>query len=165
MVRTGQQLLAAFQPSDTLADPGLDAVYVWPGGEIWFSTDRGFDSQSLGPISGGDLLSDQGYIVFRNADLLARFGRQAGDPDLGLKSAYIITDAVASRLSLQITLVRRVQGGVALEWYGRGRAFQVERADALSGPYVPVSPIMPELSFTDPAVSGDGAAFYRVRQW
>ena len=71
--RTNQALLARFQPADTKMDYGLDALYSWPSGEIWFSTETGFMDQQFGAITSGDLLSDDGYIVFRNLELVGRF--------------------------------------------------------------------------------------------
>src|SRR6266496_1801937 len=69
LIRSHQQLLARFQPSVIDHDYGLDALYVWPSGEIWFSTEEGFNDNQFGPIRAGDLLSDQGFIVFRNLEL------------------------------------------------------------------------------------------------
>lgn len=72
VVMTNDQLLANFQP-DVEADYGLDALYVWPTGEIWFSTEEPFHSLTLGDIGDGDLLSVTGRIIARNPEILARF--------------------------------------------------------------------------------------------
>ena len=69
MFRSNRQLLSQFHPP-ALEDFGLDALYIWPNGEIWFSTTSDFNDGQLGPITSGDLLSDAGYIVYRNADLV-----------------------------------------------------------------------------------------------
>src|SRR5207247_4068089 len=73
VVRINQRLLGQFHPATPATDYGLDALYVWPGGEMWFSTEDDFVDLQLGPISAGDLLSDQGYIVLTQAELLAAF--------------------------------------------------------------------------------------------
>src|SRR5207249_12000805 len=45
LIRSNQQLLSRFSlpPELVFHDYGLDAIYVWPGGEIWFSTEEGFN--------------------------------------------------------------------------------------------------------------------------
>jgi len=73
IVKTNQELLSNFSPIEDLADFGLDAVVVRPGGEIWFSVEFGFTDPVLGPVSDGDMLSDQGYIVARNQQLLEQY--------------------------------------------------------------------------------------------
>src|SRR5207244_2853539 len=57
IMRSSKQLLAGFHPVNAANDYGLDALYVWPNGEIWFSTEDDFQDQTLGTISAGDLLS------------------------------------------------------------------------------------------------------------
>jgi hypothetical protein len=54
IVRTNQQLLARFHPAEATNDYGLDALYIWPSGEIWFSTEDAFDDAVLGSIPSGD---------------------------------------------------------------------------------------------------------------
>ncbi len=74
VVRTNEQLLRNFTRMPPVADAGLDAVATAPNGEFLFSTDEGFHCESLGRWVGhGDLLSDRGYIVRTNAELLAKF--------------------------------------------------------------------------------------------
>lgn len=46
IIKSNQQLLAKFHPANTNLDYGLDALYVWPNGEIWFSTEAGVSSTS-----------------------------------------------------------------------------------------------------------------------
>jgi hypothetical protein len=60
----------------------------------------------------------------------------------------------------------RTSGANRLEWDGEGEVFQLERAASPAGPWLPCSPIAPDLSFDD----ADGApaaeaGFYRLRQW
>src|SRR5208337_4437911 len=47
MVRSNQQLLASFRPANAANDYGLDALYMWPSGEIWFSPEIGFEDKVL----------------------------------------------------------------------------------------------------------------------
>ena len=74
--KTGEALLANFHPLIPMPkgfELGLDAAYVWPNGEVWFSVDEGFTDAELGPISDGDLLSSVGRIVMKNLELLREF--------------------------------------------------------------------------------------------
>jgi hypothetical protein len=167
IVRSNQQLLSRFQPAIGTNDYGLDAIYVWPSGEIWFSTEQDFQDLALGAIAAGDLLSDQGYIVYRNADLLSAFSPTTEPADFGLDALYVISDATPPAppplLQLQIDASAT---GAGLKWQGQGRVFQVERADALSGPFSPLSPILPDLSFGDlNALTNRNEEFYRLMQW
>jgi hypothetical protein len=167
IIRSSQQLLAHFHPTNAISDYGLDALYVWPSGELWFSTQKGFQDAVLGPIAGGDLLSDQGYIAFRNADLVSAFVPTNAPADIGLDALYVITDATAptpaSQLAIEFT---RSSGSVTLTWRGQGRVFQVERADDLTGSFLPLSPILPELVFEHPgALTNRAQSYYRLRQW
>jgi hypothetical protein len=167
IMRSNQQLLARFQPTNTTNDYGLDALYVWPSGEIWFSTEDSFQDQVFGPISGGDLLSDRGYIAFRNSELLNAFTPANAPPDIGLDALYVVTDATppapVPRLDIAAKSVTR---SVGLTWQGQGRVFQVERADDVTGPFLPVSPIQPDLSFDDlGTLTNRSQGYYRLGQW
>lgn len=93
VLRTNQQLLVRFHPSNPAKDYGLEALYVWPHGEIWFSTEEGFQDQMLGPILPGDLMSDLGHVVFRNLELLNAFAPVEDLADFGLDALFIVTDA------------------------------------------------------------------------
>jgi hypothetical protein len=165
--RSEKDLLAGFHPVTTTNAYGLDALYVWPSGEIWFSTEDDFQDQTLGPISGGDLLSDKGYIVLRNPDLLSAFAPTNAPSEIGLDALYVVTDATppapASLLSIRTT---NSTDSAGLTWQGQGRVFQVERADDVTGPFQPLSPLLPDLSFDDPgALTNRARSFYRLRQW
>jgi len=53
-----------------------------------------------------------------------------------------------------------------LTWQGQGRVFQVERAADVTGPFQPLSPILPDLSFDDRGTLTNRArSCYRLRQW
>ena len=164
---SNQQLLARFHPANKTNDYGLDAFFIWPSGEIWFSTEDGFQDQALGQVLAGDLLSDQGYIVFRNSELRSAFTPTNAPPDIGLDALYVITDSIAtagpSRIDMEAKSATR---SVRLSWQGQGRVFQVQRADDVTGLFQPISPILPDLSFDDlGALTNRSQAYYRVRQW
>ncbi|WCJ58622.1 hypothetical protein NXS98_12950 [Fontisphaera persica] len=166
--RTAEQLLTRFKTREP-AEAGLDAVYVWPHGEIWFSTERGFQDDVLGPIQEGDLLSSVGYVVFRNLDLLNPFQPLEDLADFGLDALHVVTDcrappAVPPRVvNIQFN---RVNGLLSFQWDGDGQVFQLEWAPTPLGPWQPVRPPEPDaitiLSLPAPAPA---MQFFRVRQW
>lgn len=162
IVRTLQQLISALNPLDVEVDAGLDAFYLWPHGEIWFSTETGFDTQ-LGPVSPGDILSDRGYVVFRNLNLLQPFAPLEDASNFGLDALYVVTDLDVRGSSPRFTAILREAELIRLEWEGTGRVFQVESAGSVDGPYLPVSPLLAGKFWVDQRQAG--AAFYRVRQW
>lgn len=167
IVRTNRSLLDAFQPSNTAIDYGMDSLYIWPGGEIWFSTGQNFTSQTLGAIAAGDLLSDRGYIVFRNAEFLSAFAPAQTSPDFGLDALYVVTDATPRPAPAQVQIMAdRATNSIRLTWQSEGRVFQVERATSPAGPFEAVSPMIPDLSFQDTgALTARPRAFYRILQW
>jgi hypothetical protein len=168
VVKSNSQLLARFHPPPIPKDFGLDAIYVWPSGEIWFSLEEGFQDDMLGPILPGDLLSDQGYVVYRNLELMSAFAPLEDLHDFGLDALFIVTDALAPAPPPRITRItaHRATGHVSLEWEGGGRVFQVERAVDVVGPYLPVSAISVDLMFDHAGVlNRQTLGFYRVRQW
>lgn len=157
--KSNAQLLQKFQPLIS-RDYGLDAVYAWPSGEIWFSTAEGFSDQQRGAIREGDILSDAGYIALRNEDLTRKFGGDA-QQDYGTDGLFVVTDlSMAGRPHIAI------QRGVRLIWEGDGRVFQLEKAVNVTGPYLPITPIIPDREWID-SLTGNSPAtgFYRVRQW
>ena len=88
--RTNAQLMANFTPEAYPLDGfGLDAVYVWPDGEIWFSTKIGFNDKRLGHVGGGDLLSDSGRIIMKNSRLMEEFEPLEEIADFGLDSIWV----------------------------------------------------------------------------
>lgn len=163
VVMSNAQLLSRFQP-ETTDDVGLDAFYLWPSGEVWFSVEQGFQDRVLGPIGAGDLLSSQGVILERNLDLMAAFSPLEDLADFGLDALYVVTDVGTRRQEPRLTRAIRESDFLHLEWQGPGRVFQVIRADAAAGPYEPVSPLLPASAFDDP-FREDASGFYRIRQW
>ncbi|GEM_PF-2931805 len=89
-----QDLLANFHPVGPLVDLGLDALYMWPSGQIWFSLDEGFQDANYGWISDGDLLSTEGWVIYRNLELLARFGPIEDLDNFGLDALHVVPPSV-----------------------------------------------------------------------
>ena len=165
VVRSNSQLLSKFHPPKPLTtDYGLDALYVWPSGEIWFSLEQGFQDDGLGPILEGDLLSDQGYIVFRNLELLNVFAPVEDPPSFGFDALYVVTDAILPAPAPRLTIAKSPPS-VSLSWTGQGRVFQVERAATVLGPFLPRSPILPDLYYVDTGALTNVQGYYRLRQW
>jgi len=89
--RRGRDLLANFRVRSPISgDLGTDAAHVFPGGEVWFSTDADFVDERYGPIGHGDLLSDTGRVVARNRELLASFGPIEDLADFGLDALHVV---------------------------------------------------------------------------
>ncbi len=168
IVKSNEQLVARFQPADPKRDYGLDAVYVWPSGEVWFSVETSFYGPHFEPYNHGDLLSDQGYVVFRNLELVGPFSPLEDLADFGLDTLFVITDVVAPPLPPRITRLERdrLTGLAHLQWEGSGRVWQVLGARNVSDAFVPWSPIVPELSYDDAgAATNQSQRFYQLRQW
>ena len=166
---SNQQLLAAFRPDPIDQNYGLAAFHVWSGpfglpGEVWFCTEKGFNS-ALGPITAGDLISSSGYIVYRNLELVARFQPLEDLADFGLDGLFLVQPRYGSpsaHLSSALSA-----SGLMLWWETTGRVSQVERSSDISGPYFrPASPILPGLEWVDPsAIEASRPVFYRLRLW
>jgi hypothetical protein len=168
VVRTNEQLLANFEPLDGQGDVGLDVIHVWPNGEIWFSTEAGFQSKRLGPVGDGDLLSDSGWIIFRNLELLQQFEPLEDLADFGLDSLFLVTESHSKEPSVTRPKIILDQefGDVWIEWESDGKVFQVERADDPRGPYIPLNAIAPGTDYLDLAAAlGKTKSFYRLREW
>ncbi|MCX6927733.1 MAG: hypothetical protein NT154_31660 [Verrucomicrobia bacterium] len=173
VVRSGAQLLANFNPAKPAADYGLSAVYLWPlNGEIWFSTTQGFVDSVSNYYAAGDLLSDQGYVVYRNAELVSAFAPAASGTNFGLDALYVITDVPPLGNGLGPAKLAQPQptnqppASLAFGWSAAGHVFQLERASNPAGPYLPASRIDTDGPFLDPGVLTNRAqAFYRLHQW
>jgi hypothetical protein len=165
IVARNAQLLGRFQPA-TLKDYGLDALYVWPNGEVWFSTEDGFQDKARGAVGAGDLLSDQGLIVFRNLELMSAFAPVEDVSNFGLDAIYIVSDVTPPAPQPRFTSIRRDLRSIELEWEGSGRVFQVLKSTQVNNPFAPFSALSPDPFFLDAnGVTEPGAGFYRVRQW
>ena len=169
MVEANADLIGRFSPAKPTNDCGLNAIYVWTSGEIWFSTQNGFYDSSSNYYAPGDLLSDQGYVVYRNSELLAAFQPPGSVADFGLDALFVVTDAVpaspAAKLGLP-QLINQPPASLTVQRSGGSRAFQLERATNAAGPYMPVSPITTDALFLDAgALTNQPQAFYRLHQW
>src|SRR5207249_11494546 len=93
----------------------------------------------------------QGFVVFRNLELTAAFAPVEHPADFGLDALYIVTDAIPPAPAPRIDSIRRASssGDVSVGWNGSGRVFQVEKAGRATGPFLPSSPILPDLSWVD----------------
>jgi hypothetical protein len=153
IIARNSALLAAFNvPINTGTNYGLDAVHVWPHGEIWFSTESGFESAVAGSIQAGDLLSDQGFVVYRNLELLCAFAPIEDLADFGLDGLFVVSDATVPAEPPRLTRFETNKAGdVLLAWTGGGRVFQVQRAENVDAPFANISQIQPDTSFRDPA--------------
>ncbi|MBM3881914.1 MAG: hypothetical protein FJ387_19680 [Verrucomicrobia bacterium] len=167
VVKSNAELLAGFRRPAKDYDYGLDAVHVWPSGEVWLSIEEGFQDADRGPVTDGDLLSDQGYVVSRNLDLVSAFQPLEDLANFGLDGLFVVTDlAVPPKPARFNPIVLEGTAGVRLEWEGQGRVYRVERTLDLSLPFEAVSPILPQSFWADPGPSvGTPRAFYRLRQW
>jgi hypothetical protein len=169
IVRSGPQLLAGFNPANPTNDYGLKSVYVWPSGEVWFSTRAGFNDTNNNFFAAGDLLSDQGYLVYSNAELLSAFSPLESPANLGLDALYIITDVSPTTrvTSLGVPLWTNSPAGDVLLQRSKGqRVFQLEAASSVSGPFLPITPITTDALFVEPGVlTNQTQRFYRLHQW
>ena len=166
IVKANADLLSRFKPT---SDGGLNGIYVWPSGEIWFSTQNGFYDSTSNYYAPGDLLSDQGYVVYRNSELLAAFQPGAGVADFGLDALFVVTDVASAGPATQLgplQLTNQPPASLMVQRSGGSRTFQLERASNAAGPYVPVSPITTDTLFLDAGVlTNQPQAFYRLHQW
>jgi hypothetical protein len=168
IVRRNYELVQNFQPAATNVNYGLDAFYIWPNGDIWFSTTSPFTGANATTFGDGDLLSDQGYIVARNSRLLRSFKPSDTSTDYGLDALYVVTDVRAPASPAQIKNVTLVAntGSIVLSWASTGHVFQVEASADAAGPYQSRGPITPDLVFEDGGVmTNQPQTFYRIGQW
>lgn len=166
--RTQEALLAHFHPAEAQLECGLDALWVLPGGEIWFSVERGFADNHLGTVGPGDVLSDRGYRVLNNRQLVAAFHPQDPSSDYGLDALFVVTGLKPALPPPRIFRMNHdgSEQRICLEWDGEGSVFQVEQAPGPHGPWTICSPLLPDLRFDEPCAGNrEPGAFYRLRQW
>ncbi len=169
IIRSNAQLISRFRPAEPSTNAGLKAVYVWPNGEIWFCIGSGFKSADSLEYTPGDVLSDQGYVVFRNSELLAVFAPTT-TTNVAADGLWVVTDVITETrppvLAPPLPQPTNSPPTATLRWVGPGRVFQLERATNVSGPYLPASPIQPDMTSTDATgLTNSTRNFYRVRQW
>ena len=169
LVRSNAALLAQFHPVNPTDDFGLKTAYIWPSGEIWFSTAQGFYDSNSRYYASGDLLSDQGYLVYSNVELLSVFQPFNSTAGLGLDASFVITDVTPPSPPPKLNLPQSTNqppASLSLHWSASGRVFQLERAINAAGPYLPLNPITTDTVFIDSgARTNQSQAFYRLRQW
>ena len=168
ILKLNEELLARFQPADPKKDCGLDALYLWPSGEIWFSVETDFAGSHFDSYLAGDLLSDQGYVVYRNLELTGAFAPLEDLADFGLDALFVVTDVAPTAPTPRIVsfMVDPKTGTVSIRWEGQGRAFQLEAAADVLGPWLPLGPITPDLSLGwTPPPDRPLQSFFRLRQW
>ena len=113
----------------------------------------------------GDLLSDAGYVVYRNADLTAKLMPVGEAPtDFGLDAVFVVTDFNATMDAVAVNVAfDRSNNFAVFSWKGNGRVSQLYRAAEVTGPWEAWTPIFPGASY---AQTVDGArGFFRLRQW
>lgn len=154
IVKSNAELLARFQPVDPRPDYGLDAFYVWPGGEIWFSTEEGFADLHAGFHASGDVLSDQGYVVMRNRDLVAALAPLEEVADFGCDALHVVFGA-----HLELGVAR---SGDQVEVSWEALEAILEESPRVEGPWqdVPLGLVPGTHTVAAPV----GSRFFRLRQ-
>ena len=102
----------------------------------------------------------------REVRLVAAFAPADPSTDYGLDALFIVTDTQPAQPPARIVKLTPSTSSMHLEWDGEGAVFQVENARDLTGPWSPISPILPDLIFDAPLDLAPAATgFYRLRQW
>src|SRR6185436_12792960 len=104
-------------------------------------------------------------IVFRNLELISAFAPIDNLSDFGLDGVFVINDTASLPSPARFLNVLRQGGNLQMQWDGGGRVFQLEHADDVAGPYLPLGFIVPDLAAGDSVTTNRTKAFYRVRQW
>ncbi len=164
VVKSNAELLAMFQPMDPGTDFGLAAFHVWPSGEVWFAVEQGFTTTDGQSYAAGDLLSDQGYVVFRNLELLRSFSPLEKLADFGLDALFIVSDVEAVPGPLSFTKFAATPTGLRLDWSGPGRVYRLWGMDDPTSPGAPVGDITPDPGVVIPW-DGSARRFFRLQQW
>ena len=102
----------------------------------------------------------------RTSSSLAAFAPADPSTDYRLDALFVVTDTQPAQPPPQIAKLTPSTSSMRLEWDGEGAVFQVENARNLTGPWSPVSPIVPDLMFDVPLdLASAATGFYRLRQW
>ena len=157
LVHSREELFAfaEYQPWLKDAQVGIDAFYIWPSGEVWFSLRSSWTAHTA-------IYSSDGYGVFTDTFVFQAF-KPSIDP--GLDAFLVITDlasppATASSLSVTLSATN-----VVLQWPQGAGAYQVEAATELSTAFKAISPVTANATFTDVLKQSAAHRFYRIRQW
>lgn len=162
VIRTENSLLARWQ-NPLLNSVGIDAFHIWPNGEVWFSLETGLESP-LGTVMPGDIISDQGYFVFRNLELLRPFAPLEDTADFGLDALSIISDANANTAATTLNIATNDEG-ITLDWNtSPARIFQLQKSETPLGPWQNLTDLILDRNWFDEAAPF-GEGYYRLRQW
>jgi hypothetical protein len=82
-----------------------------------------------------------------------------------LSQVYLLTIVAAPALQFRSITADRRSGNLQLDWEEHGAQAQVEWATNVVGPYIPLSGITTELSFTHVGALTNRQAFYRLRRY
>lgn len=167
--KSNAELLAALGPVKGTGDVGLRAFFYWPSGETWFVPENKFSSTNGVSYGAGDLLSDQGYVVFRASELVSAFAPKPGVQDPEADAVYVVTDVASSQPPPRLATPQFTNSSppvIVLNWQGAGRVFQLESTTNLGVPFLPSGPLSTETSFFEQVLETNRPiSFYRVRQW
>lgn len=163
VLRSHKSLLARFQPPDPDHDYGLKNIHVWASGEIWFSVEEGFVDKVLGAVSDGDLISDHGYVVFRNLELVRRFSPKENALNFGLRGLFVVADEGLGTVPSSLSISASDSAQFDLRGHGPGRVFQLETTERLDDPFVPVGTISPAPNWKVPPEGS--VRFFRLYSW
>lgn len=162
VIRSEPSLLARWQ-NPLINSVGIDAFHIWPNGEVWFSLENSLESP-LGTVVPGDIISDQGYFVFRNLELMRPFAPLEDMADFGLDALSIISDASAAAGATTLSIATNDEG-ITLNWNtSPARVFQLQKAPTPAGPWENLTDLILDRDWFDEATRlGEG--YYRLRQW
>lgn len=157
--RSREELFAFPDYQPWLVDPsvGIDAFYIWPSGEVWFSLRSSWTAHTA-------IYSSDGYPVFTDTFIFESF-KPATDP--GLDAFLVITDLTSTESAPPFIQPANISptGDLTLHWQGAGGAYLVERASKISGPFESLSPITANQTFVFSMPTTNAGEFFRVRQW
>jgi hypothetical protein len=154
-------------PADRVQFYALHVVATpWP--EVWFSTSAPFTPmESPGePVSPGDLVSNRGRIVRRNAELVGRLGVMPVVPDLGLDAVATVGRPAATGSAVPEVWFS-IPEGVFSETLGplgagdvlSDRGFVVRRHEDLVKRFCPMPPV-PDHGLDALAARDDGTVLF-----
>ena len=89
----------------------------------------------------------------------------AGQTNGTLTTLYSLTLVTEPALQFRSIISDHQNTNVILQWDNNGHQAQLERAAAVMGPYVPLSAITTNQSFTDVGALTNQTRFYRLRQY
>ena len=103
--------------------------------------------------------------MYRNLELVSKFAPIEDVSGFGLDALHVVSDVITPAGDTSLSASVTADGRTSLTWKSLARVFQVEATDDLMQPFRAISPIVPDLEFTDAAGLTSKKTFYRVRQW